>query len=181
MNTPLRPEKPPAESGEEVAPPPLTPSPVSTAPTIAFAGTPRANRDLSGEFGKHTIRRPIGKGGMGRVYLAHDSHLDREVALEVPASSRVSRRRQSPRTSRAPPRRGSSGLQTVSMTTTGNPAWCRCSRTREPIRPRPQRTKGRSIRPRGQHVRSMRASESILRSDEGTAQPWGIGDIPPRH
>ena len=84
MNNPLRPEEPPAESGAEVAPPPLTPSPVSTAPTIAFAVTPRANRDLLGEFGKYTIRRPIGKGGMGRVYLAHDSHLDREVALKVP-------------------------------------------------------------------------------------------------
>jgi tRNA A-37 threonylcarbamoyl transferase component Bud32 len=39
--------------------------------------------DLTGQIGKYEILRPIGKGAMGRVYLAHDTVLDRDVALKV--------------------------------------------------------------------------------------------------
>lgn len=39
---------------------------------------------LPGRFGRYTIKKLIGQGGMGAVYLAHDSQLDREVALKVP-------------------------------------------------------------------------------------------------
>src|SRR5262249_54950982 len=48
---------------------------------------PTATGDLGAlprRFGRYQLQRELGKGGMGTVYLAHDSVLDIPVAIKLP-------------------------------------------------------------------------------------------------
>ena len=43
--------------------------------------------------GRYSIEREIGRGGMGIVYLAHEVHLDRPVAIKLLPPERAGRSR----------------------------------------------------------------------------------------
>ena len=43
----------------------------------------RSAAELPAKIGQYQIKRLLGAGAMGHVYLAHDPHLDRDVAMKV--------------------------------------------------------------------------------------------------
>ncbi|CAN5610101.1 hypothetical protein BH11PLA2_BH11PLA2_06870 [soil metagenome] len=57
--------------------------------TLAGPGTSRTIAFNATSFGRYTIRRELGQGGFGVVYLGYDDLLQREVALKVPRAHLV--------------------------------------------------------------------------------------------
>src|SRR5262249_15214986 len=71
-----------AEGSEPLLP--TTESPSTVLRGVRQPDDPTTAETLPRPFGRYELRKRLGKGGMGTVYLAWDGKLDRVVALKLP-------------------------------------------------------------------------------------------------
>lgn len=85
-------KRPTPERHREEASPAQTPNLRSAVampqpPDVVYQSGGQSNHDAAWvpppSFGRYEVRRPLGSGGCGSVYLAHDRQLDRPVAIKV--------------------------------------------------------------------------------------------------